>query len=341
MSADRLAAWCRDVLAGRLLAPPFDAGVAELVGVHRVGPWLHDSLAGSSGYEHSAWAPVLRRMAAQSLAQTALDDRVRREVLGRLRAAGVPAAPLKGSVLGRLVYGAPHLRPSHDLDVWVAPGAWRWAEAALAGAGYLPAARGLGRRIAAMSHEKAFWRGDDLPVELHRNLTQPGRFALAERAVGELCVAWHFDGVATRRLNDAALAAHAVVHAAHHKFAVPLICFVDLALLLRRAPAAEVAALCRAWRAERALWMAGEALAAYLGEPALARAAARPPALARTALGRPRLVSRRPGAVRARWLGFWLITRPRDRLRFAAAYAGRAVLDACAQSSRQLRSNWG
>lgn len=338
----RLAAWCGAVLAGGESAPACDAAMAALISRHRVGPWLYDALAHAPGFAASEWAPLLRSAAVTSLAQTAFDDRVRREVLGVLAGAGAAPVPLKGTVFGRVLYRAPHLRPSHDLDVWVAPGDSLRAETALLAAGYRAAERGKGRHIEAMSHERAYWRGSDLPVELHANITQPQRFAVDPGELAAALEPFTFDGVSVRRFDDRVQAAHVIVHAAHHKFAVPLIHWVDLCLLLERVPAREVAELCRRWDAGHALWVAAETLDVAFGKPALRRACARPPAPVRLALSHAKPRNGEASALREHWLGWWLMQGAGRRVRFAVEYGWRAALDAASgYSSRQSRSNWG
>ena len=41
------------------------------------------------------------------------------ELLGHLEATGIPAVPLKGPLLARILYGDPALRRSHDIDILV------------------------------------------------------------------------------------------------------------------------------------------------------------------------------------------------------------------------------
>jgi len=63
------------------------------------------------------------------------------DVITRLDAAGIPAVPLKGALLSRLVYGDAGLRYSSDLDVLVRAADFPIAARTLAASGWRPASR--------------------------------------------------------------------------------------------------------------------------------------------------------------------------------------------------------
>lgn len=87
---------------------------------HGLAPMLHWTLkqAGSDLDANPAWQPLIRAR-YQTAIDWALKERAQLEIDAALRAAGIPAIWLKGSVLARTVYPEPSLRPMGDLDVLV------------------------------------------------------------------------------------------------------------------------------------------------------------------------------------------------------------------------------
>lgn len=303
-----------------------DARLTSALEAHRVGAWLHRHGQGAG----SALTATLRRSAAQAAALRAADDQVRFTVLQALAGAGLAPIPLKGSVLGALLYDAPYTRPAHDLDVLVTGAAERaLAAQTLVALGYSPVID----RFAPASHELAFVRGNDLPVELHAHITQPGRFATPLPELVDRAVPWRWRGLALRRLADEDLLAHWVVHAAHHKFRMPLVQWLDVVLLMRRG--VDVAAAqrrCAAWGAGGAWYTAGVTLEAWFGMPELRRATRTRPSPWRAAYLR-RLPHSDANPYGPRPLAAWSLS---DRMtwRFAARYLAGSVV----QKLRQLRS---
>lgn len=313
-------------LAGRPLGEPAaDARLAAALEEHRVGAWLHRHGAGAG----PGLAAMLRRSAAQAAALRAADDEVRFAVLAALSRAGLEPLPLKGTVVAPLLYEAPYLRPAHDLDVLVPTAAARAAAAeTLAGLGFFPA----GDRFAPTSHETAFTRGTAVPVELHAHITQPGRYATPLDGLLERAVPWAWRGLPLRRLGDEDLLAHWVVHAAHHKFRLPLVQWLDVVLLLRRG--IDVAAAqqrCVAWGAAGAWFTAGVTLETWFGISAMVMKRGAPGPLRAAYLRR--LPRSQASAYGPRPLAAWALTE-RMTWRFAASNLAVGVV----QKFRQLRS---
>lgn len=87
---------------------------------HGLAPMLHWTLkqARCDIEGNPAWRPLIAAR-YQTGIDWALKERAQLEIDAALRAAGIPAIWLKGSVLARTVYPEPSLRPMTDLDVLV------------------------------------------------------------------------------------------------------------------------------------------------------------------------------------------------------------------------------
>ncbi|MCC6800817.1 MAG: nucleotidyltransferase family protein [Anaerolineae bacterium] len=112
------------LVAGNLApdAVPADQwpAITALALQHGLAPMLHWTLkqAGCDLDANPAWQPLIRAR-YQTAIDWALKERAQLEIDAALRAAGIPAIWLKGSVLARTVYPEPSLRPMSDLDVLV------------------------------------------------------------------------------------------------------------------------------------------------------------------------------------------------------------------------------
>lgn len=320
-----------------------------LIEVQRVGPWLYQKWKNQPGGDE-VFAEELRSSALRSSMLTELDRRIRLEVLSAMVAEGISPIPLKGTVLGPWLYGAPALRPSHDLDVLVEPRHQALAGLVLRKIGFRMVHRKSTPWLDGMSHEQAFWRGDDLPVELHRHITQPRRFAVPLEGLLERSVPWCWENLQLRRWSDEDQFLHLTVHAAHHQFLIPLLHWIDLVLLIRRGIDIEaVARRAEQFKALSALQIAGSNLRSLMGEETVVLKAGQLRGIrAATLKGLQRNIpaeSDSRGRLLDRWHAFWLVERPRDRIRIAFEYALRWALDRPfvwrAYKSRQFRSRSG
>ncbi|MFQ3639805.1 MAG: nucleotidyltransferase family protein [Chloracidobacterium sp.] len=168
--------------------------------------------------------------AAWTLQLTAQTDRV----FDTLSAVNIPAAILKGPVLGERLYGGDGLRSSSDLDVLIPYGQVQPALAALASLGYQADATTVARALAG-DHNIAL---DNVlpPLELHFHLFR--RFGVTLRADDFLARAipyqtQHGQVVSVLAPEDEFL--FLCVHAAAHSFA-RLAWLFDLKLLLHKYP---------------------------------------------------------------------------------------------------------
>jgi hypothetical protein len=115
------------------------AGVLEAARAHGVAMTLNQRWAGLIGSETepqtaSAWAATCRATAVRTLRQ-----RVQAETLLRaLGDAGIETLLLRGLWLAEAVYADPSLRPSQDVDLWMAPEHLPAAAEVLRSAGLAP-----------------------------------------------------------------------------------------------------------------------------------------------------------------------------------------------------------
>jgi hypothetical protein len=180
-----------------------------------------------------------------------------REAIARLGTvlAGEPFVLLKGADYMHRLYPRPDLRPMEDVDILVPRQRSEAVCGRLEAAGlraHYPA--GPVSRVPSY-HERVFdW--DGVIVEVHHSFIQRPRHRVDYEAVWERRVPLEADGWRAARLADAdGLAYHALALGVD-AFAVPLVRYVDLWLLLRRAPESlEPAALrAREWQAVHAFY---------------------------------------------------------------------------------------
>ena len=255
-----------------------------------------------------------------------------RQTISRLGAAlgEEPFVLLKGADYMRRLYSHPDLRPMEDVDILVPRGRIDAVGARLRDAGLtqgFPA--GAVSRVASY-HERVFdW--DGVIVEVHHSFIQRPRHRIDYDGVWTRRVPVEGDGGQTAaRLADADAVAYHALALSIDAFAVPLIRYVDLWLMLRRAPDVLPAAAARAreWQAVHAFYGAfGQAFRFFpeLRTPeraALVEGLLRPPARAfvdRWVLPRPREHGREKAVGRALglWRKFWLMDNLRRRAGFA------------------------
>jgi len=270
---------------------------------------------------HRAWL----RVHAQRMARL-------RETIPRLGAAlGAEAfVLLKGADYMNRLYPRPDLRPMEDVDILVPRSRIDAVCARLQAAGLrqgFPA--GAVSKVASY-HERVFdW--DGTIVEVHHSFIQRPRHRIDYDAVWSRRVPVESGaGAGVARLGDAdALAYHALALGID-AFAVPLIRYVDLWLMLRRAPDVLPAAAERArqWQSVHAFYGAFRQAFRFFPELAMPDRASvvegllRRPArifVDRWVLPRPREHGREkaPGRGLRLWRKFWLMDNLRRRAGFA------------------------
>jgi len=268
---------------------------------------------------HRAWL----RVHAQRMARL-------RETIPRLGAAlgDEPFALLKGADYMHRLYPRPDLRPMEDVDILVPRGRIDAVCARLRAAGLrqgFPA--GAVSKVASY-HERVFdW--DGVIVEVHHSFIQRARHRIDYDGIWSRRLPAE-GGAGAARLADAdALAYHALALSID-AFAVPLIRYVDLWLMLRWAPDALPAAAERAreWQSVHAFYGAFRQAFRFFPDLRTAERAAvvegllRPPARAfvdRWVLPRPREHGREKAVGRGLrlWRKFWLMDNLRRRAGFA------------------------
>lgn len=237
---------------------------------------------------------------------------------------GEPFVLVKGADYGHRLYPRPDLRPMDDIDVLVPRDRIDAVGARLEAAGLrqgFPA--GPVSRLASY-HERVFDHGGVI-VEVHHSFIQRPRHRIDYDGVWRRRVPLEGDGWRASRLCDAdALAYHALALSVD-AFAVPLVRYVDLWLLLGHAPDAlrPAADRAREWQAVHAFYGALRQAFRFLPEletperAALARGLLPAPARAlvdRLVLPRPREHGReRVGRGLRLWRKFWLMDNLRRR----------------------------
>ena len=114
-------------------------GVLEAARAHGVAMLLNQRWSGLIASElpskvAAEWTAVCRATAVRTLRQHAHATRL----LAALGEAGVETLPLRGLWLAEAMYGDPSLRPSQDVDLWVAPEQLGDAAAVLRATGMVP-----------------------------------------------------------------------------------------------------------------------------------------------------------------------------------------------------------
>jgi hypothetical protein len=162
----------------------------------------------------------------------------------RFERAHLEVTVLKGMHTGWEYFPEPGTRPVGDIDLLVAPGTVRDAEAVLEAEGFLPIGRVLGRstwqppgprdlRSVTLTHADSAWT-----IDLHETLDRrfpsapsPARFGAQEESDRQ---AWSIGGARAWILAQPLLTCYLAVHAAHHLPHLPTLRLVELVLVLRR-----------------------------------------------------------------------------------------------------------
>lgn len=156
--------------------------------------------------------------------------------LTALADAGVEVLALKGLHLGSVYYEDAALRPMGDVDLLVRPGQSRTAWDALCALGYASRERGAAYWESRSAHHlPRLCRAGFVSIELHRTIARPGDafridMDLLWRRSGRI----HVGRNACSALSPEDLLLHLCLHAAHHRYRIPLRNVHDIALVARR-----------------------------------------------------------------------------------------------------------
>jgi hypothetical protein len=305
--------------------PPSSGAAADLLVAQAARQGLLPLLFEAHGEMPAVVQEALERQRGFTRVHAARTARLR-DTVGRLcrLLADEPVILLKGADYMRRLYPRPELRPMDDVDVLV-PRAridevCRRLEAAGLRAEF-PA--GPVSRLPSY-HERVFdW--DGVIVEVHHSFIQRARHRIDYDAVWQRRVPIDAEGGGAARLGDAdGLAYHALALSVD-AFAVPLVRYVDLWLMVRAAPEslAPAAGRAREWQSVHAFYGAFRQAFVFFPELRTAERAAvvdgllRAPARAfvdRFVLPRPREHGReRVGRGLRLWRKFWLMDNLRRR----------------------------
>ncbi len=140
------------------------------------------------------FAATVEEALAAGRRQGALLALISMRVMAALHDAGIRASPLKGPLLGELIYGDPGRRPSSDIDLLVAPEQLDAAVAVVCGLGYRTPTDHVQRDGLPQLHFALFHERDELPpVELHWRIHWYERGFAAQRLLppgGDLVTGW-------------------------------------------------------------------------------------------------------------------------------------------------------
>jgi hypothetical protein len=204
--------------------------------LHEVLPLVTRSLRelGAAGQVPAAWLSRGERRRCATLLRTTMLAEELVSVASALREAGVEAMPVKGVVLGELVYGDLSLRTAVDLDVLVRPEDLLAARASLAALGFRQRAEHSFKALHHGFHDPAHFRpvgGETVRLELHRGLWAPQQFQpygeLWSRSAGA-----ELRGTPVRILSPEDMLLHQAIHRTRSPLRLRFLC--DVAEVLRR-----------------------------------------------------------------------------------------------------------
>lgn len=322
--------------------PGDPAAILPALATHGLAPLLYlhlrDDRAAAPGWPPEALAVLAEAFQANAVRSYLMDAELAR-IAAALAARGVPVALLKGAATGRTVYGSPAARLVNDLDLLVPAADVEEARAAVAALGYTahgPLGSGrLGRwqRRYRCEIQMVCARPDrrGLLVELHWSLVELPYYVERIPMPEVWATAGPAAGLPGASIPDAAtLLLHGCAHVGlHHSRTLRLIWLADVDRLAR-SEALDWDALVE----RSARWGLGlvasatlKATAAWLGTPLPAAAMA---CLDEQA-GDPVLRSmwgvadEVPGGARRRARATWAAFSGRQRLRYGAWLASRAL----------------
>jgi hypothetical protein len=259
---------------------------------------------------------------ARNLALTVLAE----QCIRALASAGVDVIVLKGIAYESVIYDAPGLRPTADVDLLVRAADRRRAFAVLDRLGFEPRAAAPG--FDEPDYHEVAWARRDGEIDLHLALAPPGRCRIDYDAIWRDAQRIPVGAIETGTLSLPHTAIFHALHMAIDHFSIPALYLVDFARALERVDLGAVVTIARAWHCYRPFATAVALTAAFL--PA---SAPRLPAVTATAIAR---------RVIARYGATPSLPRPEQLVRKLAHFdsALDAVRYTLLQSRRNLREQF-
>jgi hypothetical protein len=200
-------------------------------------PWLAERVPSLFAFRAAVDADsapaAWRALFFKALADAPQRQRQVREIAAAFSADHLDVVPLKGVWLGETVYADPAQRSMSDIDMLVRESDRDRCHQAMARLGY---AHTHGALHSAFAYDQTYSHpGYPYPLEMHWQFTSeltPDDPVPAIDDVWNRALAATFLGVPIRQLSNEDLLCQLVQHVLHHRFAVPLRSYVDLALLL-------------------------------------------------------------------------------------------------------------
>ena len=201
---------------------------------HGLGPLLY--LRGQRMADASPMPPAVERELRTSYMGATLENGAliaeAARAIGRLSAAGVQVAALKGVHLAAAVYEHPALRKFGDVDLLVPGDQLDAARAVLVEAGYRPE----GADDPTLHHASPLVKPRAAPIELHRDVCpHPNPFRIDVEPLWQRMVPISVGGQPALGLCAEDLLLHLCVHTAYnHRCLVPLRNVFDIAMVVER-----------------------------------------------------------------------------------------------------------
>jgi hypothetical protein len=180
------------------------AALLDLADSHRVLPIFCRNIP--SALPEALTTAVRVQWAASAFLASELQGLLREFTLS-----GLEVLPLKGPLLGQILYGSPALRPSDDLDLLVRPEDFVQAQSLLIHLGFTPA-------YEPDDYHQTLQRGDTC-VELHFAVAPPSSPAMDLEGVWRRARIVEFRGEKARCFANPDLLVYLTLHGVKHEFA--------------------------------------------------------------------------------------------------------------------------
>ena len=200
-------------------------------------PWLakHYAEHFSSKAKDSEATVAWRTLFLEALTQTLLRQRQISGILSSFEAEHIDVVVMKGAWLGETVYDDPAMRTMSDLDLLIRETDCDACHRLLLNLGYAAARKTLHNPLA---YDQVYVHPDQTKlVELHWHVASDMIPSIPRpdiTAIWQNTTAADYRGHPVKALRPADQLAHLVHHMLHHRFAVPLRSYVDIALVVQK-----------------------------------------------------------------------------------------------------------